>query len=99
MLIEFFVMLLAGAVTSLVVGIKYKKWLLTMFSTILFLVLAFSAFKIEIVSGGVTLVFQDIVIIYLSWFGGFVSFIFTLIGTVNQLRSRNQQPQQQYPRG
>jgi hypothetical protein len=99
MLIEFFVMLLGGAVAALVVGIKMKKWLLTMFSTIMFLVLALQALKIEIVSGGVTLVFQDVIITYLSWFGSMVSLIFTLVGMVNNIKEKRQEAGQgQYPR-
>lgn len=88
MLIEFFVMILGGAVASLIVGIMKKKWLLTMFATVLFLMLALQAFKIEVVSGGVTLIFQDIIITYLGWFGGFVSFIFTLVGMANTVRQK-----------
>ena len=98
MLIEFFVMLLGGAVAALIVGLKMKKWLLTMFSTIMFLVLALQALKIEIVSGGVTLVFQDVVITYVAWFGSFVSLIFTLVGMVNTIRDKRQESAQGQPR-
>ena len=100
MLIQFFVLLFGGAVASLIGGIKYKRWLLTMFSTILFLVLAFTAFRIEVVSGGVTLYFEEIVIILLNWFGAIVAFIFTLVGMLGAFKDRNKKtPGPQYGGG
>jgi hypothetical protein len=95
MLLQFFIMLLVGAVGSLVVGIKYKKWLPCMLAVILFLVLAFQAFKIEVVSGGVTIVFQDIIITWLSWFGAMVGTIFTFNGVINQKREMMEEKNQQ----
>lgn len=87
MLIQFFIILLVASVGSLYMGLKYKKWLLTMFSTVLFGVLAFSAFRIEVVTGGVNLVFQEIALVLLMWLGTFAGFIFTLVGMVDHLRT------------
>lgn len=89
MLAQFFIILLVGAVGSLVLGLKMKKWLLTMFATILFLTLAFQAFSIEVVTGGVTLQFTEIIIVLLMWFGGFASFMATLYGAINHYRNRD----------
>ena len=101
MLVQFFIILMVGAVGSFYLGLKMRKWLLTMFSCILFSVLAFSAFRIEVVTGGVNIVFQEIVLVGLMWLGVFASAIFTLVGMVDNLKaSRNKkQGQPNIPRG
>lgn len=80
MLITFFLIMIVGAFASLFFGIKYKHWIGCAIAAILFLVLAFSAFRIEVPSGGVTLVFQEIVIVLLCWAGAGISTLFTLLG-------------------
>jgi len=59
-----------------------------MMATILALVCAFQAFQIEVVSGGVTIIFQEIVIVLLSWLIAMVAFIFTLMGMVSAYKER-----------
>lgn len=99
MLAQFFIVLLVGAVGSFYLGLKYKKWILTMFAAILFSVLAFSAFRIEVVTGGVNLVFQEIVLVMLMWLGFIASAIFTLIGVVDHIKNmgKNDKVPQPYP--
>ena len=87
MLIQFFVILFAGAVGLLIAGIKYKRWLLTLISTVLAAVCAFQAFRIEIVSGGVTIVFQEVVIVLLCWAITLVGFIFTILGMIDAYKN------------
>lgn len=92
MLVQFFIILLLGAVGSYYLGIKMQSWLLTMFSCVLFFVLAFQAFRIEVVTGGVSIVFQEIVLVALMWFGGFAATITTIYGMINNFRNRKDQP-------
>jgi hypothetical protein len=40
------------------------------------------------VSGGVTIVIQEIVIVYVCWMIAIVGLVFTLVGAVNTLRSK-----------
>lgn len=82
MSIQFFLIILAVSGGFLYGGIRYKKWLLCMGSTVFFLVLAFQGFRILIVTGGVTIVFQEIIVVILMWMGAIVAFIFTLLGMV-----------------
>lgn len=88
MLIQFYIIVQLLAVGLLYFGVKEKKWLLTFISTILFLVLALQAFQIEVVSGGVTLVFQEIVIVMLNWAGGFIALALTLLGMIKYVRDQ-----------
>jgi len=82
MLVTFFLILIVGAFASLYVGARYKRWMLCVVAAILFLVLAFSAFKIEVPSGGLTIVFQEVVIVLLCWACAAISTLFALIGAV-----------------
>jgi len=59
-------------------GIKTRRWLPTLFSVIVNASLAFSAMKIEIVSAGSTIIFSDVIVVYVCWFFTFVGFVFTL---------------------
>lgn len=97
MLIQFFIIMLFGAVGSFYLGLKYQRWLLTMFSAILFFVLAFQAFKIEVVTGGVNLVFQEISLVLLMWFAGFAASAFTLVGVVNQIKQKGEKKNYSQP--
>ncbi len=89
MLITFFLILIAGAFGSLFFGIKWKRWIMTLVATVLFMVLAFSSFKIEVPSGGINLVFEEIVIILLCWAAAIISLIFTLFGAVTFLKDES----------
>jgi len=80
MMLEIFLSLFFISIASLIIGVWQKKWLFCMFSTILFLVLSFQGFKIEVISGGLNIVYQDVIIVLLCWFSGVTSFIFTLAG-------------------
>ena len=84
----FFVILFVGSLGMLYAGVKYKHWLLCAGSAVMSLVLALQAFRIEIVSGGVTIVIQEIVIVYVCWMIAIVGLMFTLVGAVNTLRSK-----------
>jgi len=95
MLIQFFLILFGGAVALLIMGVKLKRWLLCLISTVLSAVCAFQAFKIELVSGGVTLVFQEVVIVLLCWAITLVGFVFTLIGAVWSVKEMNAQKNKQ----
>lgn len=86
MLITFFLILFVGAAISIYAGIRWQKWLLCTIASILFLVLAFSAFSVEVPSGGLTIVFQEIVIVLLCWAAAIISLIFTLIGMISYIR-------------
>lgn len=98
MLIQFFIILLVGAVGCMYLGIKYKKWLFPFFSTIMFMVLAFSAFRIEVVTGGVNLIFQEIVIVLLMWLATTVAAGLTLIGMINHLKESRDQKKNPIPK-
>ena len=87
MLIEFFVMLLGGAVAALIVGLKMKKWLLTFFSMIAFFIIAIQP-SIEIASGKIILVFQERLINLIGWAGTFMSLFFTGIGFISYAKER-----------
>jgi hypothetical protein len=91
MQLALFIFLLGGSVASLYVGIRYKRWLLCMLSTILFMVLDFAGFQIEIVSGGVALVFREQIVIWAAIAGTIIAGIFTFIGAVNTARDRMSQ--------
>lgn len=97
MLITLFLVLIVGAFVSIYAGIRYQKWLFCMIATILFLVLAFTAFKIEVPSGGVTLVFQEIVIVLLCWAGSIISLIFTLVGMISYIRDTRKKEETRQP--
>lgn len=88
MMLEIFIFLFILSIGSLVVGIVQRKWLFCMFSTIMFLVLSFQGFRIEVISGGLNIVYQDIIIVLLSWLGGIVSFVFTLLGMLAARKDR-----------
>ena len=87
MLIQLFIILLVGAAGFFYLGLTMKKWILTMTSAVLFFVLAFSAFSIEVVTGGVNIVFEEIVLVLLMWVGGFAAAIFTLVGMTDFIRA------------
>lgn len=95
MLITFFVILFGGSLALTFTGIKYKRWLLTMMGTILALVCAFQAFEIEVVSGGVTLVFQEIVIVLVCWLLTLVAFVFTLVGMIDGYKEHKESKNKQ----
>lgn len=52
------------------------------------MVLAFQGFAIEIVSGGVTLVFQEIILVYLCWGMIIVGAISTVYGVTQNIREQ-----------
>ncbi|MCX6817725.1 MAG: hypothetical protein NTU57_02615 [Candidatus Aenigmarchaeota archaeon] len=64
-----------------------------MISTVLWAVLAFQAFKIEVPSGGVTLVFQEIIVVLFCWFMTFVGAVITGIGILDTLKTNKQEAQ------
>jgi hypothetical protein len=93
MLINFFLVFFIGAIATLYGGYKFQRWLLCMGSTILWAVLAFQAFKIEVVTGGVVLVFQEVILVLFCWFMTFAATGLTLIGAVNERSGkRKEQP-------
>lgn len=98
MLIEIYLPLLLLAGGSLFFGITKQKWILCMFASIMFLTLAISAFRIEVVSGGVTLIFEEGVLILLNWLGSIVGLVFTLVGAIAAFRNRNQRVDMQQGR-
>jgi len=94
MLIQFFLLLFGGGTALLILGVKFRRWLLCLMATILEAVCALQAFRIEIVSGGVTLVFQEVVIVLLCWVLTLIAFIFTLVGAVSAIQeSSKKKPQ------
>lgn len=96
MLIQFFLILFGGSLALLITGIKFRRWLLCLMSTVLSAVCAFQAFRIELVSGGVTLVFQEVVIVLLCWAITLIGFIFTLLGAVWSVQEMNAQKKKQH---
>jgi hypothetical protein len=86
--IIFFIILFVGSMGLIYAGVKYKHWLLCAGSAVMFLVLALQAFRIEMVSGGVTIVIQEIVIVYVCWMMAIVGLVFTLVGAVNNLKMK-----------
>lgn len=89
MLIDIYIILFVGAIISLAVSLKTKHILPGMFATIMFFVLALQGLTIEfITSAGQTIVFSEIVLVYVNWFLGFASFMVVLVGMVNFLKGR-----------
>ncbi len=86
MLLIFFLTMFLGAFAALFIGMKFRKWIPCFVAAILFLVLAFSAFRIEVPTGGVTIVFQEVVVILVCWAGAIISTIFALVGMVSYAR-------------
>lgn len=91
MLIDFYIILFVGAVISLVVSMKTKRLIPGFFSTILFFVLALQGFTIEfITAAGSTVVVSEIVLVYVNYLLGTVSFFVVLLGMVRALKSRSE---------
>jgi len=87
MLIDFYLILFVIAIISLIFAVKKNHLLPAMFSTVIFLMLALQGFAIEyITAAGTTIVFDEIVLVLINWFLGFVSFVVCLIAAVNMLR-------------
>ena len=55
MILTIYVILLIVAGGSLVVGVKSERWIFSLFSLILFMVLSFQSYDIEVVAGTGTL--------------------------------------------
>lgn len=87
MLLQFYMLILIVAAGSCFAGIKTRHYLLTLFSTGLFFVLAFASMKVELVSGGVVLNFGDMAIVLLMTLFGGISAILTLRGMLDHLRN------------
>jgi len=88
MLMEIYIILFLLAFGLFFYSWVSKKWLPALGATILFSVLAFNGFNIEVASAGSFLVNQDITLIYISWGMMFISFITVLIGVVGELKER-----------
>ena len=87
MLVSFFVALFGGSIALLFSGIKFKRWVFTLGGTILSIVCALQGFMIEVVSGGVTIIFKEIAIVLFCWVMVFVGTVFTAYGFMNSLSS------------
>lgn len=90
MLLDLWVILFVLAFIILIAGWKLKKLLFTLLSTILFFVLALQAFTLEfITSAGVTVVVQEPILVIFNWFMGFFSFVLTMLGLVEAVKTKN----------
>lgn len=79
------------AIGSLIVGMKGQKWLLCLFSTIMFPILALQSVALDSILAytffsGLTTVFIGI-----FWLLTVVSFVFTLIGAIATVKNKNKE--------
>ena len=91
MLIELYIVLFLMALGSLIIGIIRKSFLPPILSVVLFSVLSFQSFDIEVVSGGTTISFLDPAFIYVNWLFIFLSFMTVLYGVavyISGIRNR-----------
>ena len=92
MLIELFILLFLVGLGSLVLAVKTKHVVLSVFATIIFLVLALQVFELDYISGGTSVSIPvDPVYIGICWILGLAGFIITLVGAVSILRSKKEQ--------
>jgi len=88
MLVELFGLLFIISLGALIFAWIRKHWLVAMGSTIMFLVLAFNSFNLEVVSNGLLLSMSDPTFIYISWGLAFISFITVLIGAIGEMKEK-----------
>lgn len=86
---HFYVIILIVAAGSAYIGITAKHYLLCLFSTFLFFVLAFGSMKVELVSGGVVLNFGDMSVVLLMTLFGFIMAMMTLRGMLAHFRDKD----------
>jgi hypothetical protein len=87
MMLEIFLSISLMGLGSLALGIWKKKWLPCMFSTIIFLMLSFQGLGgVVVMFNGEIRIYQDIILVYLLWFGAMVSTIYSFVGFINQKR-------------
>lgn len=88
---DLFVILFVMSIIAMVIGIKTKRLVATIFSTVLFLILAMQAFTLEfITSTGSTVTVQEIVLVYVNYLFAAISFIFTLAGSLDVIKNRKE---------
>lgn len=97
MILTIYVILLIVAGGSLIIGVKSERWIFSLFSLVLFLVLSFQSYDIEVVSAGSTVSFVEPVMILINWLGSFFAFAVTLYGAISTLKMRKASKQNQGP--
>ena len=89
MLLDIYIILFLLGLGSLIAAVKTKRLLLAMFATVMFFTLALQAFTIEfITSAGVTVVFQEPVVVLLNWFLAFLSTVIFFVGLAGFIKDR-----------
>jgi heme/copper-type cytochrome/quinol oxidase subunit 2 len=84
---EWYAVLFFVALGSLAYAVKGKHWLLSLFALVLFGVLAFAGFNLEIItSQGLVSYGVSSILVFLTWLFMFVSLIVLLIGVIAHLK-------------
>ena len=82
--VGFYAGILIFSVILLGLGVWRKHYIFTFVPAVLFIMLAFASFNVDMGGQSSTM----LIMVYMNWFGAFVSFVFTLVGMLDSLKSR-----------